>query len=533
MFTISRFKAIIVATICALGILFALPNLVKKEDLQTWPSWLRETVSLGLELQGGSHLQFEVDFKAVEKESLHNRLADVRAILRKNNVGYVGGIRVDETKPVPTIEFKLSHFEKKDIDQLIKLIGSIDNDLQVTIGDAGQTAITLSPEKAELRNKQIIDQSVEVIRKRIDESGTKEPSIIPQGSDRIVVQLPGVTDPGEVRRLIGKTAKLSFKLAVTQEIDADQDVRPPLPAGAQWLPVQDKDKQSGRRLLIGVEKETKISGDQLIDAQYTTTNEGKSGVLLKFNKSGAARFAHLTTQYFQKQFAITLDDVVISAPVMSARIMDGVSVISGNFTAESANELALLLRAGALPAPLKVVEERTVGPSLGADSIHDGKNATIFAFILVATFMILGYSLFGVFANIALAFNLILLFAGLSLLGATLTLPGIAGIAMTIGMAVDANVLIYERIKEELRKGLTPHHAIEAGYNRAMSTIIDSNLTTLIGAAALFEFGSGSIRGFAVTLALGILISMFTALSVTKLITAWWFRGKKLSTLPI
>jgi preprotein translocase subunit SecD len=286
---------------------------------------------------------------------------------------------------------------------------------------------------------------------------------------------------------------------------------------------------------IPVKKQVSVGGEHLTDAQAETDPQtGEIGVSLRFNNVGSRKFAEISANNIGKQFAIVLDDKVITAPVFRSAIPNGKASISGGFrTIKEANELALLLRAGSLPAPLKVVEERTVGPSLGADSINSGKHATIIAFLLVSVFMFMGYSLFGLFANIALAFNMILLFAGLSLLQATLTLPGIAGIAMTIGMAVDANVLIYERIKEEIRHGTQNMLAIEAGFDRAMTTIIDSNLTTLIAAAALYEFGSGPIRGFAVTTALGITVSMFTALSVTKLVCAWWFKNKSPEKLPI
>lgn len=289
----------------------------------------------------------------------------------------------------------------------------------------------------------------------------------------------------------------------------------------------------GEEAYIAVKKQVMVSGEALIDAQATFNQNGQPAVSLKFNSIGARKFAEMSAQNLKKQFAIVLDDKVISAPVFQDIIHDGNGQISGHFTVKEANELSLLLRAGALPAPLKVIEERTVGPSLGADSIHDGQRATVLAFIMVSVFMFLSYSVFGLFADVALIFNLVLLFAGLSILQATLTLPGIAGIALTIGMAVDANVLIYERIKEELRAGARPTLAIDSGYRRAMTTIIDSNLTTLFGAAVLFEFGTGPIRGFAVTLALGILISLFTALSLTRLIIVSWLRRRKVTELPI
>jgi preprotein translocase subunit SecD len=291
--------------------------------------------------------------------------------------------------------------------------------------------------------------------------------------------------------------------------------------------------RDGQVVYIAVKKQVMVSGETLIDAQATFGEYGQTAVSLKFNSLGAKKFADMSRDYLKKQFAIVLDDKVISAPVFQSVIPDGSGQITGSFTVKEANELATILRAGALPAPLKVIEERTVGPSLGADSIKDGQKATILAFIMVSVFMIASYATFGLFADIALIFNLILLFAGLSVLQATLTLPGIAGIALTIGMAVDANVLIYERIKEEIRAGMKPINAIDSGYKRAMTTILDSNFTTLLGAAILFEFGTGPIRGFAVTLALGILISLFTALSLTRLIIMFWLGRRKVATLPI
>jgi preprotein translocase subunit SecD len=305
-----------------------------------------------------------------------------------------------------------------------------------------------------------------------------------------------------------------------------------VPPGSEILKL---DEQDGKPSYIIVKKQVSISGDNLIDAQATFTHDsGMPAVSLKFNAVGARKFAELSGNNIGRRFAIVLDDKVISAPVFRSLIPNGEGQISGNFTTQEANDLSLLLRAGALPAPLHVIEERTVGPSLGADSIRSGQLATVLAFILVAVFMAMNYSLFGVFADVALAFNLILLFAALSLLQATLTLPGIAGIALTIGMAVDANVLIYERIKEELRNGLRPLAAIEAGYARAITTIIDSNLTTLLGAAVLFEFGTGPIRGFAVTLSLGIVISLFSSISLTRLIVVTWLRRRSsVSSLPL
>lgn len=525
LFGFSQARKITTIIICLAGILLCLPNMVNEETAEKLPSWLQNKVSLGLDLRGGSHIQLEVDLKAVNAEFLNNLLADVRSSLRKENIGYLN-LRVERQESSPTLLFSLrdpTHQNK--INNIIK---KIDSSLLTSISPDGQVTITVDPIVAKNRSKQIIEQSIEVIRRRIDETGTKEPTIIRQGADRIIVQLPGVDDPQEVKKILGRTAKMAFHM-----VDSGAQNTGHAGPDSTMLEYVRNAEEGGHK--IAVRNQISVSGEHLVDAQATTDAQtGQIGVALRFNNIGARKFAEISANNIGRQFAVVLDGKVLTAPVFRSAIPNGNAEISGGFRSiKEANELALLLRAGSLPAPLKIVEERTVGPSLGADSIHDGRNATVIAFLLVSVFMFLGYSTFGFFANIALIFNMVLLFAGLSLLQATLTLPGIAGIAMTIGMAVDANVLIYERIKEEIRAGTSALAAIEAGFERAMTTIIDSNLTTLIAAAVLYEFGSGPIRGFAVTTAIGISVSMFTALSVTKLITAWWFKNKQIQTLPI
>lgn len=530
MIRIPRWKIFTILAICLAGIVFALPNLLSPTQLQHFPSWMTNTVNLGLELRGGSHLQFEVDLKAVEKEQMTNLMDEIRTSLRKEQIGYTG-LAVDTTDKQPKVVFMLRDPAQKN--QALSLLRKIDREAETIVTDAGRASLALSPLAVEARNRSVLDQSIEVIRHRIDETGTKEPTLLRQGRDRIIVQLPGVEDPAEVKRLVGKTAKLSFRMvdhaAAPIQMSESGVPRAQVPAGSEIL---QEVRSDGRTGYIIVKKQVSLSGENLVDAQATIHN-GMAVVSIKFNAVGARKFAEISANNINKQFAIILDDKVISAPVFNEAIPSGQAQISGHFTIKEANDLALLLRAGSLPAPLHVIEEKTVGPSMGADSIRDGQVATVIAFIFVAVFMFLGYSLFGLFADIALALNLIGLFAALSLLQATLTLPGIAGIALTIGMAVDANVLIFERIKEELRNGLRPIAAIEAGYTRAVTTIIDSNLTTLIGAAVLFEFGTGPIRGFAVTLALGIMISLFSSLSLTRLIIVAWLRGRNVTTLPI
>ena len=533
MIFIPRWKIFSILGICALGILFALPNVLPPSLYDKLPEAFQKTVNLGLELRGGSHLQLEVDLKSVLKEQLLNTLDEVRATLRKEQIGYAG-LAINQQQG--NISFNLRNPEDtQQREKALKAIRNIDHQATVTLTPEGRGTLTLSPESIANRNRAVVEQSIEVVRRRIDESGTKEPLLQRQGNDRIIVQLPGVEDPGEVKRLLGHTAKMTFRMVDEEagpiEVTANGTPRTNVPPGSEILKYEDK---SEKAKFIVIKKQVAISGDNLINAQATFDDNGAPAVSLKFNNIGARKFADLSGNNIGRRFAIVLDDKVISAPVFRSLIPNGNGIINGSFTTQEANELSLLLRAGALPAPLNVIEERTVGPSLGADSIRDGKLATVLAFVFVAAFMIMNYSLFGLYADIALAFNLIFLFAALALLQATLTLPGIAAIALTIGMAVDANVLIYERIKEELRNGLRPIAAIEAGYARAMTTIVDSNLTTLIGAAVLFEFGSGPIRGFAVNLSLGIAISLFTALSLTRLIIVTWLRRRgTVTSLPI
>lgn len=534
---VSKIKLFFVMAVCAVGILFSLPNILPPHILSQLPGFMQNTINLGLELRGGSHLQLEVDLKTAQQDYMANILDTLRGQLRKGKIKY-HQLVVTHQNDAPSISLALK--EPNQFDALKKIISKTDDRLSVDQKDQEKIIVFLKdPELAKL-NKSIIERSIEVVRRRIDESGTKEPNLQRQGENRIIVQLPGVDDPAIVKERIGTTAKLEFRLvnhdAGPVSVSESGKVEARVPSGSELLPVLAKSKDGKEQVVdyLVIYKNLIVSGDALIDAQATIDHShGSPIVSIEFNSVGARKFGDASTNNVGKQMAMVLDNKIISAPKFNEPIPNGRCVISGNFTVEEANNLALLLRAGALPAPLKVIEERTVGPSLGSDSIKYGQQATILAFILVAAFMILNYSLFGVFADIALAFNLILLFAALSLLQATLTLPGIAAIALTIGMAVDANVLIYERIKEELRNGARAISAVEAGYSRAMTTIVDSNLTTLIGAAILFEFGSGPIRGFAVNLALGIIISLFTALSLTKVTILYWIKWRKPKTLSI
>lgn len=536
MIKVARWKILGIFIVCLWGIIFSLPNVVSDEMRAKFPAFMQKTINLGLELQGGSHLQFEVDLKAVQKDMMTTMMDEVRAALRKEQIGYTNlKVLVDEKTKIPSVAFTLRDPSQGEAAR--KTLAKLDRDWVVKVDIKGEGSMEISPESLEKRNKLIVEQSIEVVRRRVDSSGTKEPMIQAQGVDRIILQLPGISDPAEVKRLLGKTAKMTFR-AVDETlgyVPTDENGRPTVqvPPGTEILVEIDRKGNQEFKRYLAVKKQIYVSGDHLVDSQVAVNENGQPAVSLKFNSVGGRKFGEMSKQFLKKQFAIVLDNTIISAPVFQSVIPDGNGQISGHFTIKDANELALLLRAGALPAPLKIIEERTVGPSLGADSIQDGRNATILAFVLISIFMILNYSMFGAFADIALTFNIVLLFAALSLLQATLTLPGIAAIALSMGMAVDANVLIYERIKEELRNGLRPIAAIEAGYNRAMTTIIDSNLTTMIGSAVLFEFGTGPIRGFAVNLALGILISMFTAIALTKLVVAKYIGRKNPTSLPI
>ena len=533
MLTISKGRFIGIWGVCLLGLIFAVPNVLSPEGFHKLPTSLQHTINLGLELRGGSHLQLEVDLKTVTKEYLHNLMSDVRKVLRQQQIGYVG-LNLDNKGQSAILRFTLR--DKAHHKQIPALIYQLDKLLDVVVHPDGQVEISLSESSFKQRNQNLLEQSIEVVRRRVDEAGTKEPIIQCQGEDRIILQLPGIDNPSEVKNLIGKTAKMTFQLVDMDlpEVLAQSKTEKPKGLsshpGIIYLP---EVLRNGQVVFLPIKKQVSLGGEHLLDAHVSYENEfGKPAVSIKFNQIGARKMADMSAKNFRKRFAIVLDGEVISAPAFQAVISDSAQ-ITGSFTVKEANDLALLLRAGSLPAPLKIIEERTVGPSLGSDSIRHGQVATLVAFALVAMFMIACYGIFGFFADIALFFNLILLFAGLSLLQATLTLPGIAGIALTIGMAVDANVLIYERIKEELRTGGRPIIAIMSGYKRAMTTILDSNLTTLIGAAVLFEFGTGPIRGFSVTLALGIVISLFTSLSLTRLLIAMWVRNRRLDVLPI
>ncbi|KZD10989.1 protein translocase subunit SecD [Oceanibaculum pacificum] len=520
-----KWKIVLILTICFLGFAYAAPNLVDRSVTETWSRWLpSQQINLGLDLRGGSHLLLEVDVDAVTRERLESVVDITRTELRKARIGYTG-LGIDGEAVV------LQSRESGQVDEIRRLLSAIDPDLTVEAGEGGRVTIRVSETALTARKQAAVEQSIEIVRRRIDETGTREPTIQRQGEDRILVQLPGIDDPERIKALLGQTAKMVFRLVDTQNSQADA-MAGRVPPGSQLLPSDQVGPDGRPQQQYLVERRVMVSGDTLVDAQ-PTFNNGEPVVSFRFDSVGAKRFGDVTAGNVGRPFAIVLDDKVISAPVIREPILGGSGVISGNFTVQEAQDLALLLRAGALPAPLVVLEERTVGPGLGADSIAAGEIAAVLGMVAVVVFMVIAYGLFGIIANVALVINLVLIVAALSALQATLTLPGIAGIVLTIGMAVDANVLVFERIREETRNGRPPVSAIDAGYNRAISTIIDSNLTTFIAAVLLYIFGSGPIRGFAVTLSIGLLTSMFTAIMVTRLIVVMWLRRTRPKTLPI
>jgi protein-export membrane protein SecD len=521
MLHIEPWKIYLVAAISFFGVLYAVPNILP-EDQQLWleqnvPGWLpSSTVNLGLDLRGGSHLLLEADTKAVLHEKLDGMAEAVRSEARKANIQY-DAVMVQNNG----LQFSLLR-PTEDEDKARKILSELNRDADISIDNRGILTFKLTDRALSEMRTQVINQSIEIVRRRVDESGTKEPAIQRQGDSRIVVQLPGIDDPQRVKDLLGKTAKMTFHL-----LDEDALTSGAVGPGSRRLPMHNDPAQS-----IVIRKRIMVSGDMLVDAQPAFDQAGPV-VSFRFDSVGAKRFCEVTRENVGRPFAIVLDDQVISAPVIRDAICGGSGQISGNFSVKEATDLSLLLRAGALPAPLKVVEERTVGPTLGSDSIEAGKIAAIIAFCGVFCFMLVTYGLFGLFANIALVLNLIFTFAILSILQATLTLPGIAGIILTIGIAVDANVLIYERIREEIRQGRTVISAVETGYRLAIGTIIDANLTTLIVALILFSFGSGPIKGFAVAMSIGIMTSMFSSIMITRMMIASWIRRTRPSTLTV
>ena len=515
-------KTALVALVCALGVLYALPNVIERDLTLNLPSWLPgKKINLGLDLQGGSHLLLEVDVDVVVAERLEAIVDQVRRNLRQERIGYRGLSAAKDA-----VRFTVRNAE--DLDKARDAVRRIDPETVVETDVGNSVRIMLTEVAMRDLKARAIAQSIEIVRRRIDETGVREPTIQRQGEDRILLQLPGVDDPERIKALLGQTAKLTFRM-----VDATASVQDALqgrvPPGSQLLPAAD-DRPGALQNYV-VHRRVMVSGRS---CRCPTEFSGRPAVVsFRFDTVGGRRFGKATTENVGRPFAIVLDGKVISAPVIQTAILGGAGIISGNFTVQEVQDLSLLLRAGALPAPLQVLEERTVGPGLGADSIAAGKFASAIGLLLVIVFMIVSYGLFGVLANVALFFNMTLIVAILSSLQATLTLPGIAGIVLTVGMAVDANVLIFERIREEIRNNRSPMASIEVGYQRAFRTILDANLTTLFAALFLYFMGSGPVKGFAVTLGIGILTSLFTATLVSRLFIVLWMRRSRPTELPI
>jgi len=529
----TRWKALAIILTALVVCLCAVPNFFPEATVKGWPKWAQRHLVLGLDLQGGSHILLEVDSNTVKKDKLDQVRDDVRRTLRDAKIPYTGlavradnvEVRITKDTDVPAALTKLRELSQP----LGGLLGS-SGQRSLEVNDAGGGLIRLNVPQAAIteRVRQSVEQSIQIVERRVNELGTVEPLIQRQGLDRILVQVPGLQDPTRLKELLGKTAKLDFRM-VDPTVTPDQAVQGRAPADSEILM-----SSTAPKTPYVIKKQVLVSGADLTDAQPGfDQRSGEPIVSFRFNTSGSRKFAQATTENVGQPFAIVLDNEVISAPVIREPITGGSGQISGSFTVQAANDLSILLRAGALPAPLTIIEERTVGPGLGQDSIEKGELAAYVGSIMVIVFMLLTYRLFGVFANIAVAINVAMIFGVLSLLNATLTLPGIAGIVLTVGIAVDSNVLIYERIREELRGGRNAISAIDAGFKRALSTILDSNITTFIAAAVLFYIGTGPVRGFAVTLGIGIITTVFTAFTLTRLIVAGWVRWKRPQSVPI
>ncbi len=549
MLQIDLWKRIAIILVCLAGLTLALPNAFyspveqhndavkaieaggSTPDLEAqralWPEWLPSSlVNLGLDLRGGAHLLAEVRLEDVYASRMEATWPEVRDALRG-----LTPVRRQQS-PESELRVRLNDPDKmaeameivRDLARPVQtLTGAGASDIEVA-GNDGVLTITLSDAEKAATNERTMQHSLEIVRRRIDEVGTREPTIQRQGSDRILIQVPGIGSAAELKAIIGTTAQLTFNPVV--RIATDSSESPGI--GNKLVPSVDDEG-----VFYVIESAPVVTGEELVDAQPAFDQNGSPAVNFRFNSAGARKFGDYTAENIGAPFAIVLDDEVVSAPTIQSHIPGGSGIITGRFDVEESTNLAVLLRAGALPAKLDFLEERTIGPELGQDSIDAGKVATTVAFGAVLFFMWASYGLFGIFANIALIINVGILFGLLSLIGATLTLPGIAGIVLTVGMAVDANVLIFERIREELKTAKGPARAIALGYEKALSAIIDANITTFITAVILFAMGSGPVRGFAITLGLGITTSVFTAIFVTRLMVVFWFERRRPKTIEV
>ena len=513
----SRLKVFSIISVIFIGIYFFLPNLTFFNNSKFFSE---KRVNLGLDLQGGSYLLLEIDSNPLIEQRLQAKSLEVRRELRKNNIQYK-----NFSFSKDSLVFIFDEKQKETLDKILN-----DRSINSNIKTGGKEfeiiyenniiKLIFTKENVNLIKKNALDQSIEIVRNRIDELGTKEPNIVTRGLDRILVELPGLKDPSAIKKLLGKTAKLTLRFVANS---SDENS-----LGVETL----SSKSSGSQ--YSVEKRIIISGENLIDAQPGFDQLNNSSVVnFKLDNIGSRKFALASKENVGRYLAIVLDKDVVSSPVIREAIVTGSGQISGNFTTQEANELAILLRAGALPAPLNIIEERSVGPDLGKESIEKGILSLIIGFLLVMIYMIYNYRIFGVFSNVSLLTNLVLISGVLSIFGATLTLPGIAGIILTVGMAVDSNVLIYERVKEELKKEKNYLIAFDTAYKKVLTTILDSNITTLIAAFVLYYMGSGPVKGFAITLGIGILSTFFTTYVLGRLLVAKYLKNNKETIIVI
>jgi SecD/SecF fusion protein len=530
----SRWKSVSIWLVVLLGVLYAAPNLLPQSVLSGLPDWApKRQMTLGLDLQGGSHILLQIDRDGLVADRLENANDAIRTTLRDARIGYTGLTSTNSYVQVRIRDAESIEPAKQALSSLTEPVAAgvlgagVISEMTLSEPEPGLLRYTLTSEGTAYRVSTALSQSIEVIGRRVNELGTTEPIIQRQGDDRILVQVPGLDDPERLKDIIGQTAQLTFQM-VDQTVPVQEAIEGRPPAGTRVLYSSDG---SGVPYLI--ENRVIVSGENLVDAQATFDQRTNEPVVsFRFDNQGAVRFGQVTQQNVGRLFAIILDNEVISAPQIREPILGGTGQISGSFTVQSANDLAVLLRAGALPADLTIIEERTVGPSLGQDSIEAGRIAALIAGFGVLVFMVVAYGKLGIIANIALVANVAMIVGLLSVLGATLTLPGIAGIVLTIGMAVDSNVIIFERVREERAQGRSIVQSLDSGFRNAMSTIVDANLTTFIAAAIMFYLGSGPIRGFAVTLAIGIITTVFTAILLTRWLISVWLKWQKPKELP-
>jgi preprotein translocase subunit SecD len=529
MLALSRWKIILVLGSVIFGILFSLPNVLPDKVLASWPGFLpHQRLNLGLDLQGGSSLLYEVDTDALKKERLSDLGEEATQELRDAQITFQGLTTVNGVVAVKINDLTQLDQASTALNKVGGTVAGAGREVTVTHDAAGNFTIALTTQALQQGTSNAVAQSIEIIRRRIDAIGTKEPDIRQQGTDRIAIEAPGESDPEKLKNIVGQTAKLTFQM-VDESIANPQGLDTLVPPDDQVMAEDNK-----REPFIVVKKRVSVDGGMLTHAQQGFSPQNNEAVVeFRMNGAGAHRFGQITTENVGHRFAIVLDSKVISAPIINTPIIGGSGEIEGNFTTESANQLALLLNSGALPAPLKVVEEGTVGADLGADAVKAGVIGLSIGAVLIFTFIILAYGLFGIFAAIALVVNVLMMFGTLSMTQATLTLPGIAGLILTMAVAVDANVLIYERMRDEANSGRAAMAAADHGYRRALTSILDANVTTMIAALIMFSFGAGPVKGFAWTLSIGVVTSVFSAVLVTQLLIGWWFRITRAKTLPI